>query len=74
MTTTTEALTDEQFRIADIAEQMAEQSPLGVAPSEVARRAKVNVTEARVVLDYLVGHQYLTAAGNGSRTRYFGRA
>lgn len=73
MTTSTATLTDRQFDIADAAEIMAESSPIGIVPSDVARRAKVATWEVRHVLDWMVKHQYLVTTGNGVRTRYYSR-
>lgn len=67
-------LTDRQYELADQIEALLERhSGKTWTPSAIARGIRSTTDDVRPVLQYMTARRYITAAGNGARTRYAAR-
>lgn len=71
-----DGLTDEQYELADRLEPALEAAGAdGLTPSGAGKKTGVTTSEAKTVLDWMVGHQYAHTDGRGAWSHYYtGRA
>jgi hypothetical protein len=62
---------DTDFELADRIEAAMEAAPAADwSPSQMARKVHAGLQPVRETLAWMADHQYVAAAGNGSRVRY----